>query len=322
MLTDEKKVLRSYVRGAYDLQELRIQMGNRIVAVFRAKMGIKVDEKNEKISDKAAKKAIDRIRKDFKSVTEGAIAMVDLSARKDGLITSEIEYILAANYEMLRKQEKAMFDSLKHGPLDVYPIYTDFLQGIRGIGPTIAGFIISEIDIKIPRYASSIWKYAGLDVAEDGKGRSRRAEHLVDVEYIDKNGEKKTRKGITFNPFLKTKLLGVLVPSFIRFARDVKDGPITHPYAKIYFDYKHRMENHRTYKDVSKGHRHAMAVRACAKIFLIDLYKRWKMLEGLEIHNPYAEAKLGRKHNGPTVVNELGHIMDQNILSKMPHLSM
>jgi hypothetical protein len=43
-------------------------------------------------------------------------------------------------------------------------------------------------------------------------------EHLVDRTYIDKNGEEKTKKGVTYNPFLKTKLTGVLDGSFLRSA--------------------------------------------------------------------------------------------------------
>ena len=46
----------------------------------------------------------------------------------------------------------------------------------------MAGVLISEFDIHRARYPSSMWKYAGLDVARDGRGRSRKAEHLVEVE--------------------------------------------------------------------------------------------------------------------------------------------
>lgn len=320
MLPDNKRILRSYVRGVYDLQELRIQMGNRIVATFRAKLGIEPSEKTSRIKDKEAKKIIKRVMKDFRSVTEGAIAMADLASRKDGLITSEIEYILALNYKNLVKEEDRMFKRLEKGVLEEYPIYTDFFKGVKGIGPAMAGVMISEIDISRADYSSSLWKYAGLDVAEDGKGRSRRAEHLVETEYKAKDGKMKTKMGITFNPLLKTKLVGVLGPSFLRFGRDVKKGPITHPYARLYYDYRNRLENHADYKDESDGHKHAMAIRFMVKIFLIDLYKRWRMLEGLTINNPYAEAKLGRKHKGPMVVNNTGHIVDQDVLNRMPYL--
>jgi hypothetical protein len=54
-----------------------------------------------------------------------------------------------------------------------------------------------------------------LDVVGD-KGRSRIKEHLVDQTYIDAEGNEQTKKGISFNPFMKTKLIGVLGSSFVK----------------------------------------------------------------------------------------------------------
>ncbi len=171
----------------------------------------------------------------------------------------------------------------------------------------MAGVIISEIDISKAKYPSSLWAYAGLDVGSDGQGRSRRKEHLVDRTYINKAGNEATRVGITFNPFLKTKLMGVLASSFLR----VKDSP----YADIYRAYKHRLENHPKYgiandaarvaevkekddhKYAPKGHRHNMALRYMVKRFLVDLYNNWRRLEGLPVAPEYSEGKLGMKHS-------------------------
>ena len=110
------------------------------------------------------------------------------------------------------------------------------------------------------------------------------------------------RDGITFNPFLKTKLLGVLGPSFLRQGNN--------KYADLYRAKKHGLEHHIQYgahndgkKDqeterfiTSKMRRHTMAIRYMVKMFLIDLYTEWRRLEGLPVSLPYAEAKLGRQH--------------------------
>lgn len=53
-------------------------------------------------------------------------------------------------------------------------------------------------------------------VAVRFEGRSKKNYCLVDREYTDKEGNLKFKKSITFNPFLKTKLLGVLASSFIK----------------------------------------------------------------------------------------------------------
>ena len=124
----------------------------------------------------------------------------------------------------------------------------------------------------------------GLDVAGDGKGRTRKQEHLVDREYKDKNGNDATRKSITYNPFAKTKLMGVLAGSFLRCAS---------PYAQVYKDYKQRLEHHPAHKEKTVAHRHQMAMRYMAKRFLVDLHAKWRALEGLEVTQEYAVRKLG-----------------------------
>jgi hypothetical protein len=123
------------------------------------------------------------------------------------------------------------------------------------------------------------------------EGRGRKAGHLVKVPYKTKKGEEKVKDSITFNPFLKTKLLGVLAPSFMMQPADKC------VYRRIYDDYKHRLENHKIHKDKSKGHRDNMAKRYMIKQFLKDLYKVWRQMETCEVHDPYENAKLGMDHD-------------------------
>lgn len=319
--------IRTMVRGAYDIQKLRIQMGNRIVGNFKAKLG-QEPSKSESTLDEKSQKLLEKIRNANKLVTTGAItelggvspidptpdgkekklvgliselikneydAMVvdkfpsKLKFKGNEVISDYTELCLIAQYHDLEAEEARHFRRMGAILLD-YPIYTEFLKDVRGIGPAMAGVIISEIDITKCKYPSSVWAYAGLDVAPDGKGRSRRKEHLVEREYINKKGELDKRVGITFNPFLKSKLMGVLSGSFLRSNNET--------YVKVYKDYKNRLENHVVYglPDVSKGHRHNMALRYMIKIFLQDLYNVWRPLEGLEVAPTYQEAKLGYVH--------------------------
>jgi hypothetical protein len=159
--------------------------------------------------------------------------------------------------------------------------------------------ILSEIDIHKAEYPSSLWAYAGLDVVRvadeatgeiKGEGRSRRAAHLIDLEYTDKDGNQATRKSITYNPWLKTKLMGVLGTLFVKQPADKS------PYRKAYDDYKFRLENHPKWADRSKGHRHQAAIRYAVKRFLVDLYRVWRELENLPVAPEYSEAKLGMVH--------------------------
>ncbi len=276
-------------------------------------------EKAKKEKDKKAKKVIEAIRKSYRRIIDGMSVSIsnDLEAKgikktrkakgsKSGLlnrintiiippgelISCKNELILVDQYEDILADEEKHFKLLET-VLNGIPFYNDYLHTIRGIGPAMAGVIISEINIHKSKYSSSLHLYSGLDVAPDGKGRTRKAEHLIDVEYIDKNGEKKTKKSITYNPFLKTKLLGVLGPSFLRTKNPV--------YRVIYDNYKHRLQNRPDLKEHSKVHINRMAVRYMVKQFLNNLYENWRAAENLPVHDPYAVAKLGYNphHSGP-----------------------
>jgi|TARA_R100001530_G_scaffold136325_1_gene116458 hypothetical protein len=281
--------LKTIVRGAYDIQKNRIQTGNRLVGNFKAKLGQAPNEKEDTI-DKEGQQVLLNLRRAHKLLTEGVASFPRQATFKgDEVISDYTELCLVDNYLELEAQEKNHFKRLGHILKD-YPIYTEFLDGVRGIGPAMAGVIISEVDITKAEYPSSLHKYAGLDVASDGQGRSRRKEHLEDSEYKDKEGKVQTKKGITFNPFLKTKLTGVLGASFL------KQSPDKCKYRQVYDDYKHRLEHMDAHKEKSKGHRHNMAIRYMIKMFLIDLYNEWRPLEGLPVAPTYTEAKLGKVH--------------------------
>ena len=297
--------LKALVRGTYDLQKLRIQTGLRIVANFKAKLGQEPSEKEGTLDDKA-KKLLKKIRASYTKLTDGVAKFPRLQDFEgDELISDYTELCLVSQYDDLMEREEIHFKRMGK-VIEPVPIWKAFLKDVKGVGPAMAGVLISEIDISKARYPSSLWQYVGVGVNEDGKGTSRRKEHLVESEYTDKEGNTKTKMGISFNPFLKSKLVGVLGGSFLRaIKRDTKtkENPMgtgeiieSNVYADIYNDYKHRLESHKVYKDVSKGHRHNMAIRYMIKMFLKDLYVVWRELEGVPVSVPYSEAKLGLKH--------------------------
>ena len=238
--------LRTLVRGAYDIQKLRIQMGNRICMNFKAKLGQEPSQPEEELDAEAAK-ILANLRTHYKKITDGVKIFPRQSSFKgDEVISDYTELCLIAQYVSLEDEENKHFSRLGN-VLNEYPIYEKFLSQVRGIGPAMAGVIISEIDIHKAKYVSSLERYIGIDVVMQypdgditqepvrGEGRGRYKHHLVETTYTNKKGEECTKMGITFNPFLKTKLTGVLAPSFLR-SRNEK-------YCKAYADYKNRLEN-------------------------------------------------------------------------------
>jgi len=330
-------------------------MGNRIVGNFKVKLGQAPGEKEETTLDKEGKRILNDLRTHYKKITDGVkVFPTQNTFVGDGVVSTYTELCLLAQYLDLEGMEQKHFSRLNK-ILIQFPIYNDFLEPCKGVGPAMAGVILSEMDVYKARHASSFWKYAGLDVGSDGKGRSRKEEHLIEVEYAAKDGETKTRRAITFNPFLKTKLVGVLGSSILKavsyvftpatftaLSRYDISAPLLaafeptmgkttskatarkilsaveheqkqepgawalhlesmleearkipqNKYANLYYDYKHRMEQHATYKDVTPGHRHNMATRYAIKIFLLDLWVAWRTLEGLPVSQPYYVAKL------------------------------
>lgn len=342
--------LKVLVRGAYDVQKLRIQMGNRIVANFKAKLGQAPTTSEDELDDNG-KEILKDLRMRYSKITDGVSAVLNRTRifprqsefKGDKVISTYTELCLLAQYIELETDENRHFSRLE-SVLAEYPIYTQYLKKVKGIGPAMAGVILSEIDIHKAKYPSSLWLLAGLDTvvwfelkarlhpdapdriyrrhpagyrtagpervgveddwfrlyADDltplgdyglppvgtqglGLGRSRKAEHLIRVKYVNSAGEEAERNSITFNPFLKTKLVGVLGSSFLR-AGD-------NPYSRIYRTYKEKLERNPAHAAKTKGHRHNMAIRYMVKAFLTDLHREWRALEGYEPTQPYWEAK-------------------------------
>lgn len=295
-------IIRKMTRMAYAVQELRIATGLRVVAQFTERFSdarVPNDTEDQDAIDRERDKLLKRIIESYTRVTDGIVAGARNKLYKfDNILTNETELWFVESYMDILKQEEAAFKRLGKA-LDRFPFYAEYLSKIRGVGAAMAGVIVSELDPCRAKYPSSFWRYAGLDVVtvEDKEthqtrqeGRSRREQHLVQIEYTDRNGETKTRRGLSYNPWLKSKLLAVLAPSFLR-AKNAH-------YTKVYQDYKNRMMQRPELQDnkAIKAIAHKRALRYMIKIFLIDLHMSWRAHEKLEVTVPYHEAKLGLTH--------------------------
>lgn len=284
------KLPKALIRNLYDIQKGRIETGNRIVAEIKARMGQEPSRKEDEI-DPEAKRYLQIARQEYSRLADAFVLNKTSQFFKADLsectVVTDVAMLIFTSIYVQQLEYEERMEKVIAKIVEQQPIWHAFLKDVKGCGPLMSSVIITEFDIRKAERISQFWSYAGLDVAPDGRGRGRYKEHLRDVEYTDKDGKEATKKGITFNPFLKTKLVGVLGSCFLR-----TDGQ----YRKVYDDYKHRIENHEKHKDKSKGHRHNMAIRYMMKIFLQDLWLAWRELEGMEVTAPYHEAVLGHKH--------------------------
>lgn len=293
--------IKPIVKGLEDIQKIRIATGNRIAANFLRRHGgmapcentfaFKTVEELEEMSpeDQATYKAQAEAKEALKEQLEGALQKLKAEYMRitDAVVAGEAEYILSKlpkpksfkpteligsyaelvlidQYVKLLNNEKETSAMLEASMANI-PLYRDYLKKVDGVGPKLAAVIISELDPHKAKYASSYWKYTGLDTVivgkytkSDGKegkigwldiceyysthdfnaamvydgrdvefttiGRNRHKASQVYHEYISKEGKRETRLGISFNPYLKTKLVGVLSLSMLKATRVFVDG--------------------------------------------------------------------------------------------------
>lgn len=235
-------VLRRFVDGFNDQQHLRIITGNRLVAQFRDRLGINNPEKEED-----AEKAISIIKEQYHRYTDGAVnalneGVVDTGVGKlkrkivlegGGIFSDVNELYLVESYMQMVKTEALLHRRLQK-LLTGIPIYDTFMDPIPGVGTISSAYLLSYLDPHKAKYASSFWKYCGLDVASDGRGRGRYKEHLVKHVAKRQDGGETEFMGLSFQPLLKSKLY-LLAQCFVK----VKGSK----YNDAYYDYKNRLVN-------------------------------------------------------------------------------
>lgn len=282
--SESREALQVLTRSAYNSQQIRIAISNRVFASFKAKKD-RLDPEGRFKDDDILRK----VKHDYAKITDGRKVFPRRKHFKpEGWIRTYADLILVHNYEQMRTAEEEQFKRIED-LLPEFPIYEHFLKQVSGCGRAMSAVIISEFDIHKAKYVSNLWSYAGLDVAHDGRARSKRQEHLIEREYQTKDGQTKKRNSITFNNDLRAKLMGGLAPSLMRSGGH---------YSKIYREYRNRIDNSPKWEGTSLGHRHMASLRYMVKMLLKDLYPVWRELEGLPVAVPYDQAVLGRHAHG------------------------
>ena len=345
MKTEEREALRRKVRYFYDLQKVRIQLGNRTddpdLYVLKKDAHTGKDKKVKKKTTKAqAQEALQSLANRLAS-----------KPREVNPDEAPAPLVLDEEDRLFLRRQNILLESLENDTLDriedvieTQPVYRDFLKPVKGCGPTMSAVILSEVQMAVQVdpdillgedilrkedvaiedvngekwsyvYATHLVKTEKKPGKEDPEGTPTIVESEVLRKYFWKGKDlyhdmcptvsalwsyagiavdtqtglaRRRTKGQRFNwnPFLKTKVLGVLADCMIK-AKPEK-------YREIYDNYKHRKESAGWGR--SKAHRHRAAIRVMMKAFLADLWNFWRAREGFPVVPPYSEAMLGRKH--------------------------
>ncbi len=269
---EAKTALRMAVRMYDDYQRMRQSMGNRT-----------------------------KIKKD------GSAQVVPDQQAEGFLLSKRDQELFIGLYNTAYQQEEVIKKHLNKMLKD-FPIYTNWLKGVKGIRQVIAARIISSYDIHRAETVSKMWQYTGLNPGYVRgkkvmkKGEATKSGYEIIKEYKNKKGElecivltdelirgDKLTPGFVapFNKNLRTAMCGVLAGSFIK-----AQGYYA---LEFYYPYKARLEQEDGWRDEKPGHRDRAAKRYMIKMFLKDLYAAWRELEGLPVREPYQEEYLQHK---------------------------
>lgn len=139
--------------------------------------------------------------------------------------------------------------------------------------------------------------YENIETGEEYIGEVMQLRHgrrMGDTEmreYIDKDGNVQVKKSLTYNPTLKSTLLGVLSSCILKVGQRFGYNK----YEECYRESRNRLDQSPKYADKSSAHKHKMSVRFMTKEFLRDLWVEWRAYEGYEVTEPYEVAYLKRK---------------------------
>jgi len=205
-------------------------------------------------------------------------------ARRSMLISSVEKVIAVEIYGEARNLERRLSHTVSV-KVQEFSIWTSFLKDVGGVSMPVAAVLVAAFDPYQAAQLSGFWKFAGLDGGRGGRNRS---------------GQRPPGRPVTTDAqrmraidpsVIKSVLLGQLGPALIK-----QCGV----YRAQYETYKVRLGARDDVGLVAQAagvpgataaHRHAMATRYMVKMFLGDLWRTWRILEGLSVGIPYVEGR-------------------------------
>lgn len=162
--------------------------------------------------------------------------------------------LLDRTYERFAIAEKEHDDLIEEFASQIAII--NHAVNVKGIGLISIAKVVSMIDIEIADTVSSLWRYAGYAVTDEGKAQRR-------VKGVK----------LDYNSMLRTACYNIgtgLLKS-------------NSPYRAIYDEAKEIYIG----KGWTKMHAHLASIRKMMKIFLQHLWLVWRHLESLPVTDPY-----------------------------------
>jgi len=342
----ERRLLRLIVETYYDVQHVRLETNQRIDAYAEeeALATILGEEEVRKLRqakdhNKAYKKAVRDRKPSKKKLGEvlKAYSTLDLYAVTSPEAAQQVAFMKAYQQavddlegdekhkwvnQLAAKQETILMSQASMLVKD-YPLWTEWLSKVKGIGPCLAGGILAWIDITKCPHASNLISYCGMAVRTE-KYACFKCNVVLDADKVPTIQERiaqglpheparcpkcgeflrvfgnsvRPEKGkvLGYNPNAKT-LCWKIGESFVKTGggyRKLYDKFRAQIEAKIAANdgFCHKKHTGKDGKLVNGGkcydaHVYAMSKRATVKIFLGHLYIVWRKLLDLPWSKPY-----------------------------------
>lgn len=309
-LNSIKKQIKELSKNDKDFNLIRTEMDYKLVDSYM--MLLKSEEEAIKVLDKYVKShpLYDAFFEPIKGcgTLMSAVCIAYLDPRKADHVSSFFKYCGLDTVQDVDKDGNKLFLAKENGnrkvrqkfcynyECDGSPYYGNIIvtDDCDSSGTPIITSDTGEILIQTLAMKNGEYIYEDIETEEEYIGEvvsslhGRRKGDTEMYPYTDKDtGETKWKRGITYNPIVKTKLMGVLTGCLLK----AKDPT----YSTIYYDYRSRLDNSSNHKDYTDGRKNMMAQRYMIKQFLRNLWTTWRQLEGLTVDEPYEVAKLGNK---------------------------
>lgn len=134
--------------------------------------------------------------------------------------------------DFLKRQSKKLNDIEKDALKEVgrllkgIPIYEHYLKDTRGIGPTLAGVLISEINIEKCNTVSQLWAWCGLSnerycadchtIVPEKPHEENKCPNCSGTKHYHKAIKPRRGEKLKYNPWLKSKMLKVMGDCLMR----------------------------------------------------------------------------------------------------------
>jgi len=268
-----EKQIKFLVENYYDIQKLRVETFNRIVAYVKSHDILENHNANaSRIKDGTHEKLASQnnigdhldnaSHADKPSILAHKIVSLKVEPPKE---ISDLVWFHNTLHETEKQLRKRLDAWSKHHKLRL-----NYLRYIKGIGPILSSALIAWLQ-PISRFPniSKLWAYCGLSPTQ----------------------KREKGKRLNYNPKLKT-LMWKIATSF------EKQNPEKSQYRRLYDKQKDYYMNREDLKAKIKakekgikGHIRNMTLRYVVKRFLADLWITWRKLEGLPITLPYIIGK-------------------------------